>query len=717
MSLRKGKRKLVALTTILSLLLSLMMPMLVVAEDGDASAADDGTTVDAAADSTDDGTAADEDADGEEKDGDEEDDGEEAAADVDPAGTDEEGDDLLEGDKNGDGELDEKEKQMLREDRRRNLRHRQPAGERPEFDGEEGERPKPHALRKHEPRKHLARPNAGERPAPGAQVMVVWGNSAKAIQFTGQSTDGEVSATDWSGSFSSGDAGLHAIKLVRFDQRDSFDRGEMTFESTIGGGVDGVVLALQPEEEGGDATLNMDFAYTGELAVSLSELKDGAYKYEKDGYAVIAKLLRHHGGKGKGGGGDDHIDRKVGMLEVRWGNDGSASGDLMEFDGSLSISAGKLKLAKEMAWEKNDEVTADGSEGELSWMSKITTHIDGLLVKVKLDESGDEKPSVTLKLNDFEQTYTGENFGRTDLGDGYFVEVMPGRFAGEGTSDRARDAVIEHRGKVADFLAEKEKSLEEFKEECRELHELVSEYNSVEDSSFDEFLEGDLELAESAEQCRRAKDRFQNVIVPAQREAKFRKGVLDFKDVDDNQWFAEFASKGKQKGVFAGFKDDNGNSTGEFGPSLNVRRGEVLKVAAILAGKDRVSGQPRNEGAVGQWFAPYVKAAEDNDLDISTKDIGDFATRGEVLRAFMEFFEADFSNVVDCGYSDVAASNPDLGPICLATELGIVSGDTGKSTFRPGDRLTRAEFAKIYSKFLEVYGEDYEEAVEEVVAE
>lgn len=92
-------------------------------------------------------------------------------------------------------------------------------------------------------------------------------------------------------------------------------------------------------------------------------------------------------------------------------------------------------------------------------------------------------------------------------------------------------------------------------------------------------------------------------------DADFASGVYEkcFKDVK-SEWYAVYACYASQKKWVNGFDD------GTFRPVQTVTRVEAIKMAFIALGVKvpaTVDGKPYTDVNVGDWFAPYAKAAKD----------------------------------------------------------------------------------------------------------
>jgi hypothetical protein len=214
---------------------------------------------------------------------------------------------------------------------------------------------------------------------------------------------------------------------------------------------------------------------------------------------------------------------------------------------------------------------------------------------------------------------------------------------------------------------------------------------------------------------------------------------LVFRDVQANAWYAQYVATVVQSGIASGYRDQEGNLTGEFGPANNVTYAEIAKMAMESARETLPMDAPRNRSARGDWSEAYIRLAEDMDLTVYTQnlDVRQPATRGAVVQTLVEALNITEPEpeVVETGtgsstgtgtlagsgvvltppaeetppvtFKDVPGRHPYADAITLAAELGIVSGDTDlrgnpKGTFRPNAPINRAEVAKIFTKLIEL---------------
>jgi len=163
-----------------------------------------------------------------------------------------------------------------------------------------------------------------------------------------------------------------------------------------------------------------------------------------------------------------------------------------------------------------------------------------------------------------------------------------------------------------------------------------------------------------------------------------------------------------QAGVINGYRDAGGNPTGEFKPGNSVTYAEIAKMAVEAAGLEPKNVTPQIRSARGQWSAGYIAALEDLGLSVfssSSLDVNAPAPRGAVLQIILEAFGETILVPQGGVYSDVSAGSAHAGAIESATAAGIVSGDDGRSTFRPNASVNRAETSKIVRNAMLKLGE------------
>ena len=182
-----------------------------------------------------------------------------------------------------------------------------------------------------------------------------------------------------------------------------------------------------------------------------------------------------------------------------------------------------------------------------------------------------------------------------------------------------------------------------------------------------------------------------------------------FLDVSESDWYNPYISSLAEWNVVSGYKDANGEPTGEFLPGNPVTVAEILKMALEAAQVDKEScvSHPLNPYAQNHWALEYVACAEEMGIRLLEPQqrtlLDRSARRAEVLSIIHDAFAMDvlplFSNYKD------TAGHPLEADIAYATVNGIVSGDTDMlgnpvGTFRPDDPINRAESAKIIYESL-----------------
>lgn len=172
-----------------------------------------------------------------------------------------------------------------------------------------------------------------------------------------------------------------------------------------------------------------------------------------------------------------------------------------------------------------------------------------------------------------------------------------------------------------------------------------------------------------------------------------------FTDVSTGSWYAGFVGMMRSEGLLSGYKDKQGKDTGTFGPENPVTVAELLKIALETSGQGPSgSGTTMVTAAAGHWAKGYVVRAEELHMSIVADpkvDLNRPATRGEVIQAFIEAFGINPADISKSSFSDVYANMTTARFIEFAKNHDIISGDDGKTTFRPTEKINRAEVAKI----------------------
>ncbi|PJA68113.1 hypothetical protein CO157_01045 [Candidatus Peregrinibacteria bacterium CG_4_9_14_3_um_filter_49_12] len=231
---------------------------------------------------------------------------------------------------------------------------------------------------------------------------------------------------------------------------------------------------------------------------------------------------------------------------------------------------------------------------------------------------------------------------------------------------------------------------------------------------------------------------------------------VTFRDVSVQEWFAPFVATIMRAGIASGYRNEQGNPKGEFGPGNRVTYGEIAKMALEAARFGPGSLPAKNPSAQGDWSSLYIGRAEEFGLSVylDSPDVRDSARRGEVIQTLVEVLEItepapkkmteidsgtltgtgetlsgsgrligsgsvltatgdalkqeeEVPMLPDVSFTDIRSNHPHAQAILLLAKLGVISGDTdrdGKPTgnVRPNDPINRAEVAKIFTKLIEL---------------
>ena len=213
-----------------------------------------------------------------------------------------------------------------------------------------------------------------------------------------------------------------------------------------------------------------------------------------------------------------------------------------------------------------------------------------------------------------------------------------------------------------------------------------------------------------------------SLTVLAERRGKLLVMVGDvavlYRDVGTDSWFAPYVAELATNGIAEGYRDEQGNPTGEFGVTNRVTKGELLKMALGAGGKSpdvTTKTAPQNRTARGTWAAPYVKLAEDMNLTIcrTNPDVTGSASRGEVIQTILEVMGIPTAIKLSSPFTDVPDTHPFAKAITTASAFGLVEGDMDTqgqplNRFRPDDPINRAEVAKFIALAREITGQSEE---------
>ncbi|MFZ4451755.1 S8 family peptidase [Salibacterium aidingense] len=163
-----------------------------------------------------------------------------------------------------------------------------------------------------------------------------------------------------------------------------------------------------------------------------------------------------------------------------------------------------------------------------------------------------------------------------------------------------------------------------------------------------------------------------------------------FEDIGDDYWAAEPIRELSSRGVIQG-------SDGQFHPGETVRRGQALAMLGRVLEWDEEPVDTSFSDVGEEYFGSgFIKEAVEKDIISGFSDgtfrPNDSMTRGQMAAVLGRVF--DFVGE-EHRFSDVGEDTTGAGAIAYLAEHHIVTGyDDG--TFRPGDPLSRAQFASIF---------------------
>lgn len=399
----------------------------------------------------------------------------------------------------------------------------------------------------------------------------------------------------------------------------------------------------------------------------------------------------------------------------------------VEYQGTISVDRGELKVHKQILFDAGDKVT-DSSGTSISFSSTIAGHWDGLIVEY-MPSKGDTSTApvnTTIQIGDLDKTYAGSDaLGQKPIGNDHLIEIQNLVQIVPGLALGLQQNLILDKLNLEDKVVELRNKLDHIrllKDTGGSADEIESVINEAEKYNFDEAgapivqteivrANKKIGLDTSSDELKAYADALKTKIEELKSQAKdlkFAEKLIPFKDTDDDQWYTDYVSAVKNQGIISGYKDAVGNDLGEFRPGNNVTVAEILKIGLETSGKGKGKGEPVLQSALNHWAKDYVAKAEELGLDLAKGDtsLDRPATRGEVIRMMLEALGITPDPVSSTDFSDVqTAQDNDTGVaayIQYAKKLGIVSGDSGATTFRPNDPINRAEVAKIANQIIDI---------------
>ncbi len=195
---------------------------------------------------------------------------------------------------------------------------------------------------------------------------------------------------------------------------------------------------------------------------------------------------------------------------------------------------------------------------------------------------------------------------------------------------------------------------------------------------------------------------------------KVGSATITLADVPRDAWYAPYVRAIAERGLVSGYRDAAGIPTGRFGPADNVTIEQMAKVMVSAAGisPSDCTIPTLNVTASGSWSAPYFSCAEAKMWSVygdGSVDAHRNATRAEVVATLLQVYSINGDTGSGTVFTDVTPTLQYGQVIAKAKLDGIISGYTdinGEPTgmFGPNDPVTRAEFAKIVTLGMQVYG-------------
>lgn len=424
------------------------------------------------------------------------------------------------------------------------------------------------------------------------------------------------------------------------------------------------------------------------------------------------------------------------LLLMRIGDvDGHDEDDIHDYTGSLltsnSSSVG-IEAIGSILFDDHPEVDADtytdtgyGAEFDV----RLYNHWDGIIFYIypeNLDAATERSLQLTVDGHLDETIANKDDLGVYEIGDGT-DNIVQLRFLGFLDNVAEEEEEVETMAKnveaVAALLSELGSSLEEedhpesFFDIWDDIIDGIFEDTavfgsdtavaSIEDLLNENLSDGlDIDKIESA--LADYEDKEDEI-----EYALYEDGINPFKDVPSKEWYWEFVKNIEAEGIISGYKDEYGNSLGEFRPGNEVTVAEILKIALEAANQGKSSKLATLGNASDHWAEGYVAKAEELGLTIvkdETLDLNRPATRAEVIEILFEALGMNVPEYNASSFVDAEYAGDYLSVVEYAKDLGIIQGyDSGK--FGYGWNINRAEIAKIIVNILEVSGSGQAEDV------
>ncbi len=184
---------------------------------------------------------------------------------------------------------------------------------------------------------------------------------------------------------------------------------------------------------------------------------------------------------------------------------------------------------------------------------------------------------------------------------------------------------------------------------------------------------------------------------PAKAQKPLPKKIAEPFTDSEKHWANEYIENMRLKGIIMGLGNSN------FGPDLQITRGELVKIAMTYYKKPlpkRLQKKSFSDVAITDQYAFYIEAAKNAHFIKGFKDgtfkPNEMISRGDALKILLLASDTRITKAPDAEFTDEDYNDRYDKYINFAKEKDVVIGYED-GTFRPNQMITRAEFLKIIS--------------------
>lgn len=184
---------------------------------------------------------------------------------------------------------------------------------------------------------------------------------------------------------------------------------------------------------------------------------------------------------------------------------------------------------------------------------------------------------------------------------------------------------------------------------------------------------------------------------PAKVQKPLPKKIAEPFTDSEKHWANEYIENMRLKGIIMGLGNSN------FGPDLQITRGELVKIAMTYYKKPlpkRLQKKSFSDVAITDQYAFYIEAAKNAHFIKGFKDgtfkPNEMISRGDALKILLLASDTRITKAPDAEFTDEDYNDRYDKYINFAKEKDVVIGYED-GTFRPNQMITRAEFLKIIS--------------------